>query len=200
MSERFHLFYIHGFNSSPRSVKAQQIRDALKHYPQIVFLVPQLPFHPQKALQIVYKAIQQCLPEPVGLVGSSMGGYLGLNAAEKFDLPLVLVNPAIRPYELMQDYLGEVVNDYTGERFDLTREHTSMLKDMEVTKITRPERYLLMTQTADEVLDYRQGVDKFAESKQIVEEGGDHSFQNFHLHIPQILDFFGIQPNTIQNK
>jgi hypothetical protein len=55
------------------------------------------------------------------------------------------------------------------------------------------KRYLLLTQTADDVLDYTQGTTKFADSKQIVEQGGSHGFDGFEHHVPTLLAFFNIQ-------
>ncbi len=192
MSDSFHLFYIHGFNSSPRSAKACQLGDAMKALPGVHYHVPALPYDPARAIRILEDAIQHCLPEPVGLVGSSMGGFYGTCMAEKFDLPLVLINPAVRPYELLKDHLGENENIYTGEKYIFTEQHIHLLQQMDIDPITRPERYLLMTQTADEVLDYRQGVEKYAGCRQIVEQGGSHGFDNFEHHIPTIFSFFGI--------
>jgi len=56
---------------------------------------------------------------------------------------------------------------------------------------TRPERYLLLVETGDEVLDYRLAVRKYLGAKQVVVQGGDHSLASFPDHIPLILDFAG---------
>lgn len=192
MPDSFHLFYVHGFNSSPQSAKARLLGDAAQGVAGVRYHVPGLPYDPQQAVAILQSAIEACLPQPVGLVGSSMGGFYGTWMAEKFDLPLVLINPAVRPYELLKDYLGENENIYTGEKYNFTEEHIQQLKALDVTTITQPERYLLLTQTADEVLDYRQAVEKYADCRQIVEPGGSHGFDGFERFIPTIFKFFNI--------
>ncbi|MBA56386.1 MAG: esterase [Pseudomonadales bacterium] len=192
MPKRFHLFYIHGFNSSPQSAKARILGDAVADMSWVQFHVPGLPYDPQRSIDILKDAVEACLPEPVGLVGSSMGGFYGTWLAEHYNLPLVLVNPAIRPYELLQDYLGINENMYTGERYEFTEQHIEILRQLDVPRITRPERYFLLTQTADEVLDYQQGVEKFAQSPQIVEQGGSHGFDHFERHLPAIFSFLNI--------
>lgn len=192
MPDTFHLFYIHGFNSSPQSAKARLLGDAVQNLGGVRYHVPPLPYDPQNAIAILEEAIQQCLPEPVGLVGSSMGGFYGTWAAEKFNLPLVLINPAVRPFELLRDYLGENENIYTGEKYSFTEEHIDQLKNLDIDPISRQERYLLLTQTGDEVLDYRQGVEKYAGCRQIVEQGGSHGFEGFERHLDTIFAFFGI--------
>jgi predicted esterase YcpF (UPF0227 family) len=47
----------------------------------------------------------------------------------------------------------------------------------------------LLAQTGDETLDYRLAVDKYQVCKQTIEAGGDHSFQNFDSHLPNIINF-----------
>lgn len=192
MTQRFHLFYIHGFNSSPQSAKARLLQQAVQGNDSVQFHVPALPYDPQCSIEILCRAVESCLPRAIGLVGSSMGGFYGTWLAQKYDLPLVLINPAVRPYELLKDYLGENENIYTGEKYVFTEQHIEMLEQLDVETLTRPERYLLLTQTADEVLDYRQGVEKYVNSRQIVEQGGSHGFDGFEQHIKTIFEFFGI--------
>lgn len=192
MPAPFHLFYIHGFNSSPLSAKARLLGDAVRSHGHVRYHVPTLPYDPQKAVAILADAIEQCLPEAVGLVGSSLGGFYGTWAAEKYDLPLVLINPAVRPYQLLKDYLGENENIYTGEKYSFTEAHIQCLKALDVEPVTRHSRYLLLTQTGDEVLDYRQAVAKYAGCRQIVEPGGSHGFDGFERHLDTLFAFFGI--------
>ena len=45
-------------------------------------------------------------------------------------------------------------NLYTGERYELTAEHLRQLEALVVATV-HPERYLLLVETGDEVLDYR---------------------------------------------
>jgi predicted esterase YcpF (UPF0227 family) len=193
MSERFHLFYIHGFNSSPQSAKARLLQQAVANMPWVQLHVPALPYDPNQSITILRAEIESCLPEPIGLVGSSMGGFYGTWLAQQYDLPIVLINPAVKPYELLQDYLGMNENVYTGERYEFTQQHINDLRGLDVNAITRPQRYMLLTQTADEVLDYQQGVEKYAGCKQIIEPGGSHGFDGFEHHLPAIFEFFTIK-------
>jgi predicted esterase YcpF (UPF0227 family) len=74
-------------------------------------------------------------------------------------------------------------------RGGLNQRSLSEFEQFNVSGITRPERYLLLVQTGDEVLDYRQAVKKYCGARQIVIEGGDHGFRSFSDHVPVILEF-----------
>jgi predicted esterase YcpF (UPF0227 family) len=55
-----------------------------------------------------------------------------------------------------------------------------------------PERYLLLLETGDEVLDWRAAARKYEGARTVIRDGGDHSLQSFPEHIGRILAFAGI--------
>jgi predicted esterase YcpF (UPF0227 family) len=190
------ILYIHGFNSSPLSVKAEQTRLYLfNNFPQVNFYCPQLVSNPKGAINQLEQII---LSSPTNsswfLIGSSLGGYFASYLSEKYNVPCVLVNPAIKPFELLEDYLGEQVNPYTEEVYQVTREHMLELKAIEPKRpsfnIEQKNNYLVMVQTDDEVLNYQQAVEKYEHCRLVVEQGGDHSFIDFEHHLPTIAGFF----------
>jgi predicted esterase YcpF (UPF0227 family) len=61
-----------------------------------------------------------------------------------------------------------------------------------VARIARPDRYLLLVQTGDEVLDYREAVAFYAGAWQFLQGGGDHAFTGFAAQIPALLRFAGV--------
>ncbi len=185
------LIYIHGFLSSPQSYKAQQVSAWLcAQRPDIGYHCPHLTPYPAEVQRHLETLVESLLPGPVYLLGSSLGGYWCTYLAEKYNLPAVLINPSVRPYEMMLSYLEQPLKSYySDEVYTLNGLHVDEVKAVDTPLITRPENYWLMAQTADETLDYRQAVEKYSACKQLVEEGGDHSFQNFERHIPAILEF-----------
>ncbi|NGZ13078.1 esterase YqiA [Vibrio aestuarianus] len=184
------LLYIHGFNSSPLSHKAQvMLNYCNEHRPDIKVVVPKLPSFPAQAAEHLLDIVEQYQEHyQIALVGSSLGGYLSIWLNHLFDFRAVLINPAIKPYELLADFLGEQVNPYTQERYVLQAKHIEELKALEVS-INNVNSLWLLQQMGDEVLDYRQAVNKLVGSKQTVELGGDHSFVNFERYPQQIIDF-----------
>jgi len=194
------LIYIHGFNSSPQSNKANLLRnfaEKISLRDQIQF--PQLPYDPAKAISQLETLVKKQLTSPayrsgcgLSLIGSSLGGYYATWLAEKYDCRAVLINPAVKPYELFDDYLGANVNEFTGEEYELTMTDLEELRKIDVDQITKPDRYLLMLQTGDEVLDYKLAIEKYAAVPSIVEEGGGHEFMGFSRHLETVLAFCGI--------
>lgn len=190
------ILYIHGFNSSPLSVKAEQSRAYIeKEFPHVHFHCPQLASNPKGAIKQLEHIIQSSQPNSSWyLIGSSLGGYFASYLSEKYNYPCVLVNPAIKPFELLEDYLGEQVNPYTEEVFQVTKAHMNELKAIEPKPISfdtqQKNNYLVMVQTDDEVLNYKQAVEKYQHCRLIVEQGGDHSFVDFDQHLPTITEFF----------
>lgn len=184
------LLYIHGFNSSPLSHKAQvMLNYCNEHRPDIKVVVPKLPSFPAQAAEHLLDIVEQYQEHyQIALVGSSLGGYLSIWLNHLFDFKAVLINPAIKPYELLAGFLGEQVNPYTQERYVLQAKHIEELKALEVL-INNVNSLWLLQQMGDEVLDYRQAVNKLVGSKQTVELGGDHSFVNFERYPQQIIDF-----------
>src|SRR5688572_150405 len=177
------LVYLHGFNSSPQSHKAQVMQRYAKEE-GVEFACPALPPLADDAIREIEK-----LPmRNVRLIGSSLGGFYATYLAEKHGLKAVLINPAIDPHVGLRAYLGPQKNLHTGQPYKLTEAHLTQWKKLFVPRVT-PRRYLLLVETGDEVLDYRQAVARYAGAEQIVVQGGDHSLQSFPQHLPRILEF-----------
>ena len=190
------IVYLHGLNSDPASVKARALGDAIAALPPASrpeYVVPKLHHRPAVAMRAVTAWIDERSPTSLTFVGSSLGGFYATWLAERYRARAVIINPSVRPFTDLERYLGPQRNLYTGEDYELTREHFAELAVLKVERITRPERYFLLAQTGDEVLDWREAVGYYGGAWQFVQGGGDHAFQDFESQIPAILRFAGMR-------
>lgn len=186
------VVYLHGFNSSPASHKAQVMKAhmegrGLGHQ----YACPALPDTPDEAIRAIEKTIAGRDPSAITFIGSSLGGFYATYLAEKLGCRAVLINPAITPHSGLAAYLGPQKNLHTGEPYELTPAHLEGWRGLQVERID-PERYLLLLETGDEVLDWRAAARKYEGARMVVRDGGDHSLQSFAEHIGRILAFAGL--------
>lgn len=188
------LIYLHGLNSAPASHKAQLLcREMATRGLAAHWRCPALPHQPLHAIATIEAEIGAAAAsgDTVTLVGSSLGGFYATHLAEKHALRAVLLNPAVQPQQDLEAYIGPQRNLYTGATYELTAAHIDQWRALDVPDV-HPERYLLIVETGDEVLDYRAAVRKYAGARQIVVPGGDHSLRSFPRHIDEILRFAGL--------
>jgi predicted esterase YcpF (UPF0227 family) len=185
------LLYLHGFNSSPQSHKAQlviQYMSANNCLDQLI--CPQIPAAPEEARLFLVKLVEETLENHrLSFVGSSLGGYYATYLAEKYSGTAVLINPSVKPYETLRAYLGENKFYFDEGCWEFDETHIQQLEVMKVDEITQPERYLVLLQTGDETLDYRDAEIKYKDSHCIIEQGGDHAFVDLERFIPKIMQF-----------
>lgn len=191
---QYTLIYLHGFLSSPQSEKAQLTRAYVEQYhPDLTLEIPEIPNYPAQAVASVEAVINQYKGTALRFIGSSMGGYLSTYCVEKYGGKAALINPAVKPFELLLDYLGDHVNPYTNVPFTLDHSHIDDLLTINTANLSSPDAYWALLQTADETLDYRQAEAKYANGRLTIESGGDHSFVGYERHLPEIFRFL-LQP------
>ncbi len=189
------IVYLHGFNSGPTSIKAQALGRAiaaLSDASRPEYFVPRLHHQPATAMRAVSAWLETREHAALTLVASSLGGFYATHLAERFGAKAVLINPTVRPFDDLVPYLGPQVNPYTGESYELTKAHFDELEALSVSCISMPERYFLLVQAGDELLDWRHAVAFYAGAWQFVEGGGDHAYSSFELQIPAVLRFAGV--------
>ncbi|GAA0292348.1 esterase YqiA [Psychrosphaera haliotis] len=189
------IIYLHGFHSSPLSEKAVQFNQFMKlHHPDIKVYTPQLHVHPQQAISEVETLVESIKQtndfELIGIVGSSLGGFISTYIHNKYNVPAVVINPAVKPFELLEDYVGKQVQPITGEEYLLEPHHMDELKAIYQPTLHDSSKVWCLQQEGDEVLDYRQAAEHYQLAKMTLEPGGNHSFIGFKRYLPQIVDFF----------
>ena len=186
-----HLLYLHGFLSAPNSTKAQQTAAYLSTLSNWQFHCPALSSYPDVAAQQLHSLLRTLPLDNLGLVGSSLGGFWAKYLAEHYDLPAVLINPAVNPGQLLAKYIGQPLqNYYSADSYTLTDQHATLLNQLDAGGIKHPENLWVWLQTGDETLDYRMAAAYYAACRVDIEEGGDHSFVGFEARLPYLLQFF----------
>ena len=190
MTVQYVVIYLHGFLSSPQSQKASQtIEFVTANYPGLILEIPQLANYPNDAVAIIEQKIAEHQGKKIRFIGSSLGGFLASFMVEKYAGKAVLINPAVRPFELLVDFLGEHINPYTQQSFLLENKHIDELRHLDTPTLNPKSEYWVLLQTADETLDYRQAETKYQDYKLSIEQGGDHSFRDFQRFLPDIFRF-----------
>jgi predicted esterase YcpF (UPF0227 family) len=183
------IIYIHGFNSSEESFKAQQFGAWLSKQPfNCEYLIPRLSFDPRIAIT----QLTSLLDNDTVLIGSSLGGYYATYLSQLFGLKAVAINPAVKPFDLLADYLGAQYNPYQKLHYELTVTHIDALEKLFYPKLTQPHLIMLLQQMGDEVLPYLQAVRYFVSCEQRIEFAGDHSFMAFERYFDTIVNFLNI--------
>jgi len=185
------IVYLHGFNSSPASHKARLLEAAMRERGLgECYRCPALPPRPDEAFRLIEQEIARAPSAPT-LVGSSLGGFYATCLAERHGLRAVLLNPAVEPWEGLRAYLGPQRNLYTGQTWELTEAELAQLHALAPERVD-PERYLLIVETGDELLDWRVTVRRYEGARMVIRHGGDHTLQSFPEHVARILAFAGL--------
>ncbi|MDY0123742.1 YqiA/YcfP family alpha/beta fold hydrolase [Sulfurimonas sp.] len=175
--------YIHGFGGSGCGVKAELFRTYFKSIDE-PFIAPSLSYVPNLALKTLEEMIES-YGGSVNLIGSSLGGFYAMYLAEKYALKAVLINPSVKPYETLKKVLGMAPNFYDESSFEWRESHIEMLKGYKA-EPKKQENFFVLLQKGDELLDYREAVNRLPNAKFAIEEGGSHSFENIEKYFDEI--------------
>lgn len=193
------ILYLHGFRSSPRSMKARLLGDAMRALGRADdYLCPQLPASPRAAVALAQTLLTPYRPEDIALVGSSLGGYYATWLAERLGCRAALLNPAVAPPRELERYVGVSTDYHTGAPFEFKAEYVDELRALAVPRITLPQRYHLLAARGDEVLDYREMTAHYAGASQRVIDGSDHAITEFAHYLPEVLAFCGVAADRPQ--
>lgn len=179
--------YIHGFGGSGCGVKAELFRTYFKSINQ-PFIAPSLSYVPHLAIKTLEEMVES-YGGNVNLIGSSLGGFYTIYLAQKYDLKAVLINPSVNPDETLKKVLGMAPNFYDNSSFEWREAYLEMLKDYRV-EAKKQENFFVLLQKGDNLLDYKEAVERLPRAKFIIEEGGSHSFENIEQYFDDIKRYF----------
>lgn len=208
--QSYKAFYLHGFLSSGGSEKGQWFKQKLAHSQQNSFasksmsqvfdnksvlsewLTPTYPissvantvsFIESELVALLNSSSKNGRAEKVVLVGSSMGGFYAQYFAQKYQLPFIMINPALNPEAVFREHLGVHKNPSTGEMVEINDDYIEALLRYKITQPNYELPSLLLIDKDDEVIDvgfaiqiYQSKLFANSASKTIVYNGGDHRF------------------------
>lgn len=186
-----HLLYLHGFRSSPQSAKAQiMARQVQSRHPGVTWWCPQLPASPAQAMALLLKGTAAWPRGQMAVMGSSLGGFYAAWLSAHWDVPAVLINPAVHPSRDLARYIGEhPVWQDPAQTIFFEPAYVQELMQLESQPLpTRPATLALIAK-GDEVLDWREMLARHQAGQVRLIEGSDHALSDFEDHLPQILEF-----------
>ncbi len=186
-----HLLYLHGFRSSPSSVKARKMADIVQsQHPGVIWWCPPLPASPQQAMAMVLQGVSNWPKDQMAIVGSSLGGFYAAWLAQELACRAVLLNPAVHPARDLAGYIGEhpAWHDPSQKIF-FEPAYVQELTQMEAQPPSAPARTLAVIAMGDEVLDWQEMLACHQAGQVRLVEGSDHALSDFDDHLPEILEF-----------
>jgi predicted esterase YcpF (UPF0227 family) len=178
------IVYLHGLNSADCSSKAVYLRQALPH------IMTYSPTYPAHLADLAVARLTQELnglfdrldsdAVPRILVGSSMGGFYGAWLAGRLGFHhLVMINPALQPWELLKQVVGWQFNVALQEGYFLSSKMVAATRAFAAKpdEVNVPTTVLL--DKGDELIDYRIAEALYDEVAEIYcFEGGSHAFEH----------------------
>jgi predicted esterase YcpF (UPF0227 family) len=109
-----------------------------------------------------------------------MGGFYGQYLARRFPFcHLFLINPALQPWDLFPDYLGETMTTAGGETYQITESLLEQTRPYGIADPCDGVETTVFLDKGDEVIDYRIAESLYRGCGTLrVFEDGDHSFQH----------------------
>ena len=184
------ILYLHGFRSSPQSMKARLMGERMAALGRsAAYACPQLPASPKLAMDLALSLVDGVPAAGLAVVGSSLGGYYATWLAERLGCRAVLLNPAIVPRVDLSAHVGVTTAWHSSVPFEFKPEYIDELRALAVDTVSEPARYYLIAATGDEVLDYRAMVAHYPGARHTVIEGSDHAISGYRDYVAGVLDF-----------
>ncbi|HHS99635.1 MAG TPA: hypothetical protein ENK73_02150 [Thiomicrospira sp.] len=204
--------YLHGFLSSGNSEKGQWLKQELAKeqsghsndesphvFSQIITLTYPIK-SPKDSVDNIESILLEALENNsnVVLMGSSMGGYYAQCLGQKYNIPYIMINPALHPEPIFRESIGAHTNPATGERFTINEGYISDLKKYDVETPNPKIATLLLIDKDDEVIDVNYAISRYQadlknknslNNRSVIYSGGDHRFVHMQQAWSEIKKF-----------
>ncbi len=181
------IIYIHGFNSSGKSTKVDQLRAS---FPNYKIIAPTLSSDPNEAYSQIVSEIVKEYDDTI-IIGTSLGGFYALAISNRFDIPCFLINPSLKPHKTLIKRVGSHIRFGTdNEVYEFKEQYLHMLKEIsyEINANDQNDKLInVYISTDDEELDFsniKSIIPKMNTYKEYDNCG--HRFSKFSEIIPDI--------------
>lgn len=185
------ILYLHGFLSTGQSAKGQWFKRAFAQQGIEVF-TPTYPIKtPDESIAVLEQAIGRLLTakKPWLVMGSSMGGFYGQYLAQKYQKPLIMINPALDAVGVLAAYSGEQVHPITQEHLNINEDYLAALKSLSCLP-SRQIPSLLLLDEGDEVIPYLPSAKAYEGIADILcFPNGSHGFDHLEEAWPKVSAF-----------
>ena len=185
------IIYLHGFKSNSNSIKGKLLQHYCAKYPEIQVHLPDLNMSPNAAIAYVSGLIESM--HDVALLGSSLGGFYATHLVAQHAVPAVLINPAMRPWQLFRELFDEQLPLQVHPNWCLDDADLRQLQQLALPVAQDADKMLVLLQQGDEVLDYREAHRYYSAAHPpamlMTEAYGSHGMDDFAEKIPLVLQF-----------
>lgn len=185
------IIYLHGFKSNSNSIKGKLLQHYCAKYPEIQVHLPDLNMSPEAAIAYVSGLIESM--HDVALLGSSLGGFYATHLVAQHAVPAVLINPAMRPWQLFRELFDEQLPYQVHPKWCLDEADLVQLQQLALPVAQDADKILVLLQQGDEVLDYREAHRYYSAAYPpailMTEAHGSHGMDDFAEKIPFVLQF-----------
>ncbi|ECF7063939.1 esterase [Acinetobacter lwoffii] len=185
------IIYLHGFKSNSNSIKGKLLQHYCAKYPEIQVHLPDLNMSPNAAIAHVSELIESM--HNVALLGSSLGGFYATHLVAQHAVPAVLINPAMRPWQLFRELFDEQLPYQVHPNWCLDEADLVQLQQLALPVAQDADKIMVLLQQGDEVLDYREAHRYYSAAHPpamlMTEAYGSHGMDDFAEKIPFVLQF-----------
>lgn len=194
-----HILYLHGFRSSPQSVKARKLAAVVHALQQqgaaVQWCCPQLPPSPAQTVSELRERTRDW-PDDSVVIGSSLGGFYAALMAQDKGWRAAFINPAVQPARDLARHIGEQTAFHDpAKRFffrpEFIGEFQTLSQSIAPYPLRQPERHWALIAQGDEVLDWREMAAHHAGVPTKLLRGSDHAVSDFDDHLPDLMAWLG---------
>jgi predicted esterase YcpF (UPF0227 family) len=194
------IIYLHGFNSASQDIDGQLIANKEKLLVMqefcvtktVLFYTPNVDYRDfQYLIEDLLFEWKQLLDQGLDVIfiGSSMGGFASEYLAMKTGCKAIMINPAIKPSELLRQFIGVSENYETGKPYHWDQHHCEQYQpyEQEIADNFQAIKRTILVDRADELIDAEKTITKYQAIANVVAfDGGSHSFEHIRQALPVI--------------